>query len=35
LIPGGGIDVEPGQAIFLADGRFVGMIVLQLRIWKR
>jgi hypothetical protein len=30
LIPGGGIDVEPGQAIFLADGRFIGMIVLQL-----
>lgn len=30
LIPGGGIDVEPGQPIFTANGKFIGMTVLQL-----
>lgn len=30
LIPGGGIDVEPGQAIFNPQGKFVGVVVLQL-----
>jgi hypothetical protein len=29
-VPGGGIDVEPGQAIFTPDGRFVGLVVMQL-----
>ncbi len=30
LIPGGGIDVEPGQAVFTAQGGFVGIVVMQL-----
>ena len=30
LIPGGGIDIEPGQPTFTPDGRLVGIVVLQL-----
>lgn len=30
LVPGGGIDVEPGQPIFTPDGRIVGLVVMQL-----
>jgi trypsin-like peptidase len=30
LVPGGGIDVEPGQPIFTSDGRLVGLVVMQL-----
>ncbi len=30
IIPGGGIDVEPGQAIFTPSGKLVGVVVLQL-----
>lgn len=30
LVPGGGIDVEPGQPIFTPDGRLVGLVVMQL-----